>query len=64
MVKLRTWNKSGRDEGWYRHSDVLTSTVLRVGITLLGIHPAYEPIAHGTPVVISAAFTGNRNGQP
>jgi hypothetical protein len=41
----------------------LTITVLRVGITLLGIHPAYEPIAHGTPVVISAAFTENRNGQ-
>ena len=52
------------DEGWYRHSDGLTITVLRVGITLLGIHPAYEPIAHGTPVVISDRVTENRTGQP
>ena len=39
---------------------VLTVTVMRVGIAVTGIDPAYEPIAYGMMVVVAVAITVDR----
>ena len=39
---------------------VLTVTVMRVGIAVIGIDPAYEPIAYGLLVVVAVALTVDR----
>jgi len=42
---------------------VLTVTVLRVGIAVMGFDPAYEPITYGVLVVAAASLTADRTGR-
>jgi ribose transport system permease protein len=46
---------------WRAFVGALIISVMRVGITLTGIHPAYEPIVYGVILVLAAALTFDRS---
>jgi ribose transport system permease protein len=43
---------------------VLTIGVLRVGIAVMGLDPAYEPLAYGALIIVAVALTMDRTKTP